>query len=84
MSNLKISTLRYIFILILLLCYCMLGVEVQAEVMSMLESGKNSCQAVLMLISRYFVKRAKLQTDAGKFPSVPDYKEAVLQLDIKQ
>lgn len=60
------------------------GVEVQQEALEEFTRAENSGLAILESLLKYHCNRAKLTSKVLKYPNVDDYKQSVMELDMKE
>lgn len=60
------------------------GVEVQQEALEEFTRAENNGLAVLDQMMKYYCTRAKLTSKILKYPNVEDYRQAIIELDMKE
>jgi len=60
------------------------GVGIQEEIISELGRAEESGYTNLEAIANYYLRRAKLVSKVLKYPGVEDYKQAIVELDLKE
>jgi len=60
------------------------GVGIQEEIISELGRAEESGYSNLEAIANYYLRRAKLVSKVLKYPGVEDYKQAIVELDLKE
>jgi len=60
------------------------GVGIQEEIISELGRAEESGYSNLEAIANYYLRRAKLISKILKYPNIEDYKQAIVELDLKE